>query len=47
MYIFKATGIPITFVGIREGEVEEELELKGSVNKSFCVIQVDGKTAQR
>ena len=45
MYIFKATGIPIMFVGKRE--VEEELKLKGSVNKSFCVIQVDGKTTQR
>ena len=45
MYIFKATGIPIMFVGKRE--VEEELELKGSVNKSFCVIQVDGKTTQK
>ena len=46
MYIFfKATGIPIMFVGKRE--VEEELELKGSVNKSFCVIQVDGNTTQK
>ena len=41
--IFKATPNHVC----QEGKVEEELELKGSVNKSFCVIQVDGKTTQR